>query len=191
MRRRRSNGSTSRAERTQAHAASFSAQRQALLGRLAGGLRDIVEAAALTGARPGELIKATRGSFDQRTGSATLSGKTGPRTVPLSPAALDLFEHMGRNKLPAARLFTQDDGRPWKSNLWGQLIDEAAQLAGLPKGTCMYTLGHCWITEALLGGMPTLEVARLTGTGIKYIEKHYGHLIADVARKRLAKVKML
>lgn len=166
-------------------------QRQALLDRLRGGLRDIAEAAALTGARPGEPIKATRGSFDPRTGSATFSGKTGPRTVPLSPAAITLLERMGRNKLPGARLFTQEDGRPWKANLWGRLMDEAAQLAALPKGTCMYTLRHSWITEALLGGMPTLEVARLVGTSVQQIENHYGHLVTGEARKRLAKVRML
>jgi hypothetical protein len=39
--------------------------------------------------------------------------------------------------------------------------------------------------------MTTLDVARLTGTSVMMIEKHYGHLVASAARERLAKVKML
>jgi hypothetical protein len=39
--------------------------------------------------------------------------------------------------------------------------------------------------------MTTLEVARLVGTSLVMIEKHYGHLVADAARERLAKVEML
>jgi len=34
-------------------------------------------------------------------------------------------------------------------------------------------------------------VARLTGTSVGMIEKHYGHLVADSARERLAAVVML
>jgi hypothetical protein len=55
----------------------------------------------------------------------------------------------------------------------------------------MYTLRHSFITQALLDGMPTLEVARLVGTSVMENEKHYGRLVADVARQRLAKVRML
>jgi hypothetical protein len=39
--------------------------------------------------------------------------------------------------------------------------------------------------------MPTLEVARLVGTSVAMIEKHYGHLVASAARQRLAKIAML
>ncbi|MGH8865200.1 MAG: hypothetical protein ACREA9_07535 [Pyrinomonadaceae bacterium] len=37
----------------------------------------------------------------------------------------------------------------------------------------------------------TLDVARLVGTSIRMIEKHYGHLVASVARERLAQVRRL
>jgi hypothetical protein len=39
--------------------------------------------------------------------------------------------------------------------------------------------------------MTTLDVARLCGTSVVMIEKHYGHLVASSARKRLAGVTML
>jgi hypothetical protein len=34
-------------------------------------------------------------------------------------------------------------------------------------------------------------VARITGTSLRMIEKHYGHLVAESARERLARVELL
>lgn len=172
------------------------AQRKALLERTQGALRDLIEGAALTGARAGELTKATRRQFDARTGSMTFfssKGHDGPRarTVPLSPGALGLFERLSSSKLPAANLFIRDDGRPWAHSDWDELVAEAAQLARLPPSVCLYTFRHSFITEMLMGGMPTLEVARMVGTSVAMIEKHYGHLVAKSARERLAAVQIL
>ena len=166
-------------------------QRRALVEACGGPIRDLIEAAALTGARPGELVKALRSHFDVRTGCVRFSGKTGSRTVPLSPAAIDLFKRLAQGKLPAANLLTRDDGKSWQRSDWYQLVRDAASKAKLPGGVVLYTLRHSWITEALLAGMPTLEVARLTGTSLQMIERHYGHLVAEAARERLAAVEML
>lgn len=171
------------------------AQRRALLERTQGALRDLIEAAILTGARAGELTSATRRQFDERTGTMTFTGKTGTRTVPLSPAAGKLFARLAKSKLPGARLLMRDDGRPWAHSDWDELVREAAQAAGLPHGartgTCLYTLRHSFITQALTDGMSTLDVARMTGTSVAMIEKHYGHLVLSAARERLARVSLL
>ena len=66
----------------------------------------------------------------------------------------------------------RDDGKPWAHSDWDELVREAADAAKLPKKTCLYTLRHSFITQALVGGMPTLEVARLVGTDVSMIEKH-------------------
>lgn len=166
-------------------------QRRALLERLQGGLRDFVEAVMLTGARAGELTSATRAQFDARTMTMTFTGKTGTRTVPLSDASAPLFVRLSKSKLPGARLFTRDDGRSWAHSDWDQLMREAAAIAKLPDGCCLYTLRHSFITEAISQGMTTLDVARLCGTSVLMIEKHYGHLVADAARDRLSRVQML
>lgn len=166
-------------------------QRRALLEQCNGGLRDLVEAAALTGARPGELAAAKRSAFDHRTGTLRLTGKTGSRTVPLSPAALELCKRLAKGKLPEAPLLTRDDGHPWRRWDWDELVRAAAKAAKLPPGVVLYTLRHSWITEALTSGMPTHDVAKLTGTSLQMIHDHYGHLVADSARERLAAVKML
>ena len=166
-------------------------QRRRLLGCCEGGLRDLVEAVLLTGARAGELVNATRGQFDARLGNITFKGKTGARTIPLSVPALALFNRLSKLKLPSARLLTRDDGKPWAHSDWDELVRDAGKAAELPKGVCLYTLRHSFITQAITDGMTTLDVARLCGTSVGMIEKHYGHLVADAARARLAAVTML
>jgi integrase len=164
-------------------------QRRALIAACNGALRDLVEAAALTGARPGELVKLKRSDFEARTGVIAFTGKTGPRRVPLSPAAVDFFKRVAKGKLPGATLLPRPDGEPW--DRWFTEVREAAAKAKLPHGVTLYVLRHSWITEALRSGMSTLDVARLTGTSLQMIEKNYGHLVHDSARERLAGVTML
>ncbi len=165
-------------------------QRRALIEAATGGARDLIEATAQIGARPGELCSARRSQFDARTGMLKLSGKTGTRTIPLAPAALRVFERLATNKLPGAFLFTRDDGQPWKHAKDRSTAIKAAVIAAkIPAAASLYTLRHSYITEAILSGVTTLEVARLTGTSLVMIERTYGHLVTAVAQDRLAKVE--
>jgi integrase len=144
---------------------------------------------ALTGARPGDLVTARVLQYDSRTKSVGFGSKEHPRTVPLSAAAAVLFDRLVKDKLPYAYIFTRDDGHPWAHSDWDELIRDAAEKAGLPKGVCLYTLRHSFITQSLMDGMATLDVARITGTSLAMIEKHYGHLVMDAARTRLELVQ--
>jgi integrase len=166
-------------------------QRRKLLDNADGALRDLMAAAALTGARAGELVNATRSQFDARLKVITFKGKTGNRTIPLSAPAVALFKRLAKGKLPLAPLLTRDDTKPWAHSDWDELVRTAGQKAKLPKGVCLYTLRHSFITQAITDGMTTLDVARLCGTSVGMIEKHYGHLVSSSARKRLAAVMML
>lgn len=194
------------------------AQRRALLDAATGGVRDLIEAVIVTGARPGELASALRNAFDSRTKTLTLSGKTGARTIPLSPAAVMLFGRLAKSKLPTAPLLTRDDGKAWKRPAnprkaddgitrrtdtgaeWTPGVraavkaavvkDEKGREVALPPGTCLYSLRHSWITTAIQSGLTTLEVSKLTGTSLQMIDKHYGHLV-NTSVERLAKVRML
>lgn len=164
------------------------AQRRALRSAASGGARDLMDAVMLTGARAGELTSARRRQFDSRTRSMTFSGKTGARTVELSPDGLQLFARLAQSKLPDAYLFTRDDGKPWGPSDWDALVRRAGLQANLPAGVCLYTLRHSFITEAITGGLSPLEVARLTGTSLLMIDKHYGHLAPTALRERLAAI---
>jgi integrase len=102
-----------------------------------------------------------------------------------------LFKRLTKDKPPTAHIFTRDDGLKWNHSDWDELVKDAAKEAGLPDDTVLYSLRHSWITEAISGGMTTLDVARLTGTSLQMIEKHYGKLVPDAARARLSKVKFV
>jgi integrase len=166
-------------------------QRRALLAHATGTVRDLIEAAALTGARAGELTSATRSQFDGRAGTLALTGKTGPRTVPLSPAGLALFTRLSKSKLLAARLLTRDDGKPWLHSGWDQLVRDAAKAAKLPIGCCLYTLRHSYITTALQSGMSVSDVGFLVGTSAQMIQKNYYHVIDSHVRAQLPAVVMV
>lgn len=166
-------------------------QRRQLIEAANGAVGDLIAGIALTGARPGDLRQARRSHFDPRTGSITFIAKNHPRTVPLPATALPLFERLAKDKLPNAWLFTRDDGKPWDHSGWDELVRQAARNAGLPEGVCLYTLRHSFITQALMDGMSTLDVARITGTSLAMIEKHYGHLVMRDARERLDRVQLL
>ena len=58
-------------------------------------------------------------------------------------------------------------------------MKEAASKAQLPSGTCLYTLRHSFITQALLDGVSTLEVSRIAGTSLAMIEKHYAGVLEN------------
>ena len=166
-------------------------QRRALLAATSGALRDLIEGVMHTGARAGELTSATVSQVDVRTQCLVLRGKTGERRVILHPAALALFERLSRGRTPEARLFTRDDGKPWAHSDWDELVREAAARAGLPTGVCLYTLRHSFITQAILGGMTPLEVARIVGTSLAMIDKHYGQFAQTAAREKLARISFV
>jgi len=42
-----------------------------------------------------------------------------------------------------------------------------------------------------MDGMTTLDVARISGTSLAMIERHYGHLAMNAARERLELVNLL
>lgn len=166
-------------------------QRRALLEKATGGVRRLIEATMHTGCRAGELTGARRSAFDARTQSLSVSGKTGARTIPLTDPGVALFEDFATDKLPNAYLLTRDDGKPWGHSDWDEEVKAAASRAKLPAGTCLYTLRHSFITQALLDGVSTLEVAKIVGTSLAMIERHYGHLVHATARERLGKVQLV
>ncbi|MFZ6695859.1 integrase arm-type DNA-binding domain-containing protein [Stenotrophomonas acidaminiphila] len=166
-------------------------QRRALLEAAQEAVRDLIECVALTGCRPGDPALCLRSDYDGRTGSVRFRSKGHDRTIPLSPAATALFDRLAKGKLPKAHLFTQDGKKAWTADAWSEPVREAAARAGLPAGVTLYTLRHCWITDAIVGGMDLLTVAKLAGTSLAMIEKHYGHLVQGAARDKLAQVQFL
>ena len=166
-------------------------QRRALMAAAEGNERDLMECVALTGCRPGDPAIALRKHYDAKTGSVTFKTKGRVRTIPLSPQAKLLFDRLAKGKLPNAHLFMQEDGSAWTSRAWYDRVRAAVAKAKLPSETIMYSLRHSWITDAIVGGMDLLTVAKLSGTSLAMIEKHYGHLVQGAAREKLASMEFV
>jgi integrase len=178
------------------------AQRQSILANATPAAADFFRALELTGARPGELARATVGDFDGE--QLRLTDRKGrpprlrTRLTVVSDVGANFFRRMCRDKLPGARLLYRDDGRPWTSQTWGEAMRDAiaklhekcAPSSRLPPGTCAYSFRHSRISELLqLHGIDPLTVAIQTGTSLAQIEQTYYKFIPAAFKSKLAAVK--
>jgi len=165
-------------------------ERRRLLAACDEHLARLVKAALLTAARPGELAALAAGDFDKVAGTLTLNGKTGRRTVPLSRPARDLFADCAKDRLAKAPLLTRDGSTAWDRFYWRDKFRAAVKTAKLPADLVLYSLRHVAITDLLTGGeLDVLTVARLSGTSLTMIDKHYGHLVAQRTATALDRVQ--
>jgi integrase len=160
--------------------------RRKLIEGASGEARAFFEALAILPMRPGEIAALRVEHFDAREGTLHIPpGKTKARNVPLSKDAISLFKQCAKNKLPSAWLISRADGSQWKKEAWRDEAKAAAKKAKLPRATVAYTLRHSLITELVIGGSDLFTIAKLAGTSVRMIEKHYGHLQSEHARKVL------
>lgn len=165
-------------------------ERRALLAAASPELKRLIRALLLTAARPGEIGNAKVGDLDP-TGLLTLQGKTGRRTVPISPAALKHLRQCAGDRADDKALVARDDGRAWTRFEWRDAVREAREAAGLPNDVVLYHLRHVAISEMLVSGIDPMTVARLAGTSVEMISRNYGHLVKDGIVAKLARVKVL
>lgn len=163
-------------------------QRRALLAALPGDLRAFAHGLCLLPLRPGALAALTVGDFDARRNELVIErDKAGEgRRILLPAETAAALKAAARNKLPAAPLFAQVDGRAWSKDYWKRPFKAACAAAGLPADATCYTLRHSTITDLVAGGLDLLTVAQISGTSVAMIERHYGHLRREHAAKALA-----
>lgn len=162
-------------------------QRIAFIGAAPDDVATFLRGLSMVPLRPGALAALTASSFDKRLCVLTIGkDKAGnDRGIKLSGKTADFFKALAKDKLPAAPLFARADGKAWDKDSWKKPVKAAASAAGLPATTTAYTLRHSIITELIVEGLDTLTVARLSGTSLAMIEKHYGHLRGEHAAKAL------
>lgn len=142
--------------------------------------------------RPGALAALTVGNFDKRL-SVLFVGvdKAGrDRKLKLPKDTAEFFDAAAKGKLPGAPLLARADGRAWDKDSWKWPVKAAVEAAKLPDGTTAYTLRHSTISDLVHGGLDLLTVAQISGTSVRMIEQHYGHLRGDVAADALAKLAL-
>lgn len=142
-----------------------------------GNFRDLLKAAILTGARYGELCRLKAGDLDKSKGLLNIPyGKTGSRTFPLTQSTKVFFNQIAKSKLPDAPLLTRDGVHSWRRSDQTKPMREAVAAAKLPNSVVFYTLRHSFIADVIDQNMNVFDIAKITGTSIDMIEKHYGKL---------------
>jgi integrase len=164
------------------------AQRQALIAKAPADVAALLRGLALVPLRPGALAALTVGDLERRTGVLKVgTDKAGAdRKIMLPTTTLAFFAEQCASKLPTAPLFARADGKAWDKDAWKKPIKAAAAAAELPATVTAYSLRHSVITDLITAGLDALTVARLSGTSIAMIERHYGHLRARHAADALA-----
>ena len=163
--------------------------RKKLIAAATPDLTTFLQAMLLTGCRPGELASCTVGDLDPA-GLLTVTGKTGRRTIPLSPKALALLKSAAGQRDVDEPLLTRS-GVAWTRFEWRDDFQEARKAAGLPESLVMYSLRHVAISEMLVSGMDPMTVSKIAGTSIEMISRHHGHVIRERVVEQLARVEAL
>jgi integrase len=148
------------------------------------------------GCRPGELAKALVKDLDLKTNKLRLStgkGKDGivrTRYFPLGGEALEFFKTQAKDKLPNAYLVMQADGQPWIRHQWSRGLTELRAVESLPADLVAYDIRHTMISNWLMNGIDVATVAKITGTSIAMIQKHYFKFIPDNVAEKLSAARM-
>ncbi|MCU0765005.1 MAG: tyrosine-type recombinase/integrase [Burkholderiaceae bacterium] len=164
------------------------AQRANLIEKAPADVAALLRGLSLVPLRPGALAALAVGDFDKRLRVLRIGkDKHGAdRRITLPQNTADFFAELARDKLPAAPLFSRASGKPWDKDSWKKPTKAAALAAGLPGSVTAYTLRHSVITDLVALGLDVLTVARLSGTSIAMIDRHYGHLRGEKAAEALA-----
>ncbi|MDP1646183.1 MAG: tyrosine-type recombinase/integrase [Thiobacillus sp.] len=164
-------------------------ERRKLITAASDELKPFIRAMLLTGCRPGELANALVGDLDP-VGLLAVTGKTGRRTIPVSPEALNLLKICAGDR-PAHEPILTQYGLAWTRFEWRDAIQEARTAACLSDSVVMYSLRHVAISEMLVSGIDPMSVAKIAGTSVEMISRHYGHLIKERIVEQLTKVQVL
>jgi integrase len=146
--------------------------------------------AAATGLRPAEFQALERRDVDRRARVLnvvrTVSGREivelgktagARRQVPLSQRALTALDEIPPRLdtpliFPAPRGGTMDINH-FRSRMWAPAIEAAA----IRKPARIYDLRSTFASDALAAGVPVFTLARIMGTSVRMIERHYGTLL--------------
>jgi integrase len=146
--------------------------------------------AAATGLRPEEWIALERADLDRRgrvlNVRRTVSGgevvelaktERSRRQVPLSRRALAALDALPPRidtprlwPAPAGGLLDIDN---WRRRTWAPAIEAA----GVRRPARIYDLRSTFASDALVAGISVFELARIMGTSVLMIERHYGALL--------------
>jgi integrase len=150
---------------------------------------DCLRLIMLTGARPGEAMRARWSEFDEPGYWSKPSAHTKQRKVhrvPLSPAAGELIDKLRRKRADDVFVFPgRAKGRPLRElrGVWGQVT----RAAGL-ENALVYTLRHSFASVGAGGGLSLQIIGKLLGHTVARTTERYAHLSGNVLEEAAAKI---
>jgi integrase len=152
----------------------------------------LVDAAAVTGARPVQLRRLEVADLQDRWQEGPRvqmpSSRKGKgvrritrRPVPITPALAVRLRQAAGDRPPHAPLLLKSDGRPWREADHSIPFANAIANAGLDPSITLYALRHSSIIRQLLANTPTRIVAAHHDTSVNMLERVYSAHISDHA----------
>lgn len=143
-------------------------------------LRDWLTFGVGTGLRPGEQAALRWSDVRLREGAVRVRGtktKGSARVVPVAGDALAVLRRRAeaRTGEGGGLVFTGARGGPVEMRYLSKRLQRLAERAKVGKNVTAYSLRHAYGTRMAAAGVPLLDLARIMGTSVVMIEKHYGH----------------
>lgn len=166
---------------------------EVLEGRPLGWLRDWIVVGLGTGLRPGEQAGLTWADVRLAEGRLRVRGtKTdgSARPVPFAGDAADVLRQRAaaRTGEGGAPVFTAPRGGPVGMRALSKRLQALALSADVGKNVTAYSLRHSYGTRMAAAGVPLLDLARIMGTSVQMIERHYGHYCPERGAGHVARV---
>jgi integrase len=156
--------------------------------------RPLVQGALVTGARYGQLRKATVADFNSDAGTLRTSTRKGDGSareyhITLNQEGVAFFRQVCAGRAGSERIFIKDDGSAWEKSQQARLMRDACARANIEPPLGFHQLRHTWASLSVMNGMELLVVAKNLGhSDTRMVERHYGHLapsyMVDTIRKK-------
>lgn len=141
-------------------------------------LRQIVQAALMTGCRYSELgrLRCRDYSPDSKNVAIRLA-KGRLRHVALTDEGSGYFDRWTAGRPGTDHLFLRDDGRPWGKSHQSRPLEEASRNASIAPHVTFHILRHTHGSHLAMAGTPMgIVAAQLGHADTRMTEKHYAHL---------------
>ena len=144
-------------------------------------LRQLINAALLTGARFGELVGMRVNDVNVRDSRVYISeSKTlKPRHIPLNLEGVTFFRTMILGKKGDDPVFVRKNGSAWGKNHHVRELAKACKVAKITPPISFHELRHTYASHLAQAGVDLLTISKLLGhADTRITSKHYAH-IAD------------
>jgi integrase len=166
------------------------AEAKRLINACSPDFRPLVQAALLTGARYGELVRLEIQDFNPDSETVTIrrskSGKS--RRIELTDEGAAFFRQHCTGRAGGDLMFKTKTGGAWGASHQLRPMAEACTNARLNPPISFHGLRHTWASLSVMNGMPLMVVAQNLGhADTRMVEKHYGHLAPSYVREAVRK----